>query len=126
MRKKRELLTFDLTPLIDIIFLLLIFFMVFSVFQKDKFVLDINLPISKSAQDETKKKSLSIELNNEFLSYEGMKISFDNFKEQCNSIDHKKTIILSIDKEVKYKKIVDLLDILKEKNLQNISLLVKK
>ncbi|MFT7004282.1 MAG: biopolymer transport protein ExbD [Sulfurimonas sp.] len=126
MRKKREWLTFDLTPLIDIVFLLLIFFMVFSVFKKDEFVLNVDLPNSGAAQKKQKQESLSVELNENFLSFKGKKISFEEFKEECNSLDAKQLLVLSIDKEVKYEKIVHLLDILKEKNLQNISLLVKK
>jgi biopolymer transport protein ExbD len=84
------------------------------------------LPSSQTAQKKEQKKSLSIELNQEYLSYRGKKISFENFKKECKSIDPKQLLVLSIDKEVKYEKIVDLLDILKEKNLQNISLLVQK
>lgn len=126
MRKKREWLTFDLTPLIDIVFLLLIFFMVFSVFKKDEFILNIDLPSSESAQKKQNIEDISIELNSEYLSYKGEKISFENFKRECNYIDPEQLLVLSIDKEVKYKKIVDLLDILKDKNLQNISLLVKR
>lgn len=126
MRKKREWLTFDLTPLIDIVFLLLIFFMVFSVFKKDEFVLNIDLPSSQAAQKKQKQENISIELDHESLSYKGKKITFEDFKKECNYIDPEQSLILSIDKEVKYKKIVDLLDILKEKDLKNISLLVKR
>ncbi len=126
MRKKREWLTFDLTPLIDIVFLLLIFFMVFSVFKKDEFILNIDLPSSQAAEKRQKQENISVELNTESLSFKGQKMTFEDFKKECAYIDPEILLILSIDKEVKYEKIVDLLDILKEKDLQNISLLVKR
>ena len=46
MRKKnkREELVPDLTPLMDIMFLLLIFFIVTSVFRKNEHLLSLNLP----------------------------------------------------------------------------------
>lgn len=126
MRKKRELLTFDLTPLIDIVFLILIFFILFSVYKKDEFVLNVDLPISKTAQKEQKSNDITIELNSESISFQGKKITLENLKVECSHILSNKLIILSIDKDVKYEKIIDLLDIFKTNNLKNISLLVKK
>ena len=40
MKKRYEYLSPDLTPLIDVVFILLIFFIVTSSFKEDKFVLD--------------------------------------------------------------------------------------
>jgi biopolymer transport protein ExbD len=126
LRKRREWITFDLTPLIDIVFLLLIFFMVFSVFKKDDFVLNIDLPSSKEAQIEDQHKNTTIELNNESLSFNGKEVTFDTLRDACSFVDTEELVVLSIDKNVRYEKIVHLLDILKEKRLENISLLVKK
>ena len=39
---------FNLTPLIDVVFLLLIFFLVSTTFQKEEVEMDLNLPQSKS------------------------------------------------------------------------------
>lgn len=126
MRRKREWLTFDLTPLIDIVFLLLIFFMVFSVFKKDEFVLKVDLPSSQAAHKKQREESVTVGLDQEHLSYQGETMTFADFREACDLIDPEQSIILSIDKQVKYEKIVELLDILKEKKLQRISLLVKR
>lgn len=59
--KKKEL-TPDLTPLIDVIFLLLIFFMVSTTFNKNG-GLKIDLPISKISEVEKKYESLSVILS---------------------------------------------------------------
>lgn len=126
MRRKREWITFDLTPLIDIVFLLLIFFMVFSVFKKNETILDINLPQSKVLKEKSLIKNTLIELNTKEVSLNGKKTTFEELALECITIDSKELIVLSIDKDVRYEKIVDLIDILKEKRLENISLLVKK
>ena len=44
--KRREPLTPDLTPLIDVVFILLIFFIVSSVFKKEELALMLSLPVS--------------------------------------------------------------------------------
>lgn len=59
--KKKEL-TPDLTPLIDVIFLLLIFFMVSTTFNKNG-GLKIDLPISKVSETEKKYENLSVLLS---------------------------------------------------------------
>lgn len=126
MRKKREWLTFDLTPLIDIVFLLLIFFMVFSVFKKDEFILNIDLPIANASEEEKNNKKIIIELNEEYLSFNGKKVTFDTLETQCNNFAPNAIVLLSIDKHVVYDKVVKLLNILKAKHIENISLLVKQ
>lgn len=58
-KKKRALLTPDLTPLIDVVFLLLIFFIVSTTFNKYGNI-DIDLPTSTLASEETKDKNLEL------------------------------------------------------------------
>ena len=65
--KKREILTPDITPLIDVVFILLIFFIVSSVFKKDELALVLNLPTSSAKEIELKQKEIIIELNHEKL-----------------------------------------------------------
>ena len=67
--KKREILTPDITPLIDVVFILLIFFIVSSVFKKDELALVLNLPTSSAKEIELKQKEIIIELNHEKLQY---------------------------------------------------------
>ena len=48
-KKKQETVSFQITPMIDMTFLLLIFFMVTSKLSKEQIKLDINLPVARSA-----------------------------------------------------------------------------
>lgn len=126
MRRKREWLAFDLTPLIDIIFLLLIFFMVFSVFKKDKFILNIDLPKASASKIQKNDKKIIIELSQVGLSLNGKKITFEDLEARSETFSKDSIILLSIDKNVIYDRIVRLLNIFKENKIENLSLMVKK
>lgn len=122
--KKREILTPDITPLIDVVFILLIFFIVSSVFKKDELALVLNLPTSSAQEIELKQKEIIIELNEEKLAIYGNETSFEVLEEEIIKIDNKeRNIIFRIDKEVKYEKIVKVLELLQKHELFNISLI---
>ena len=48
--KRRESLSLDLTPVIDVVFILLIFFIVTSVFKKEELALMLDLPTSNAKE----------------------------------------------------------------------------
>ena len=122
--KKREILTPDITPLIDVVFILLIFFIVSSVFKKDELALVLNLPTSSAQEIELKQKELIIELNSDKLAVYGKKITLELLDQEIAAIEDKeKNIIFRIDKEVKYEKIIEVLEILQKHQLFNISLI---
>lgn len=121
--KRREPLNFDLTPLIDVVFILIIFFIVTSAFKEDKSVLSLTLPDSTTQNTTINKKQLSIELNNNSLAFNGKKLDYITLQKELEKvIDKQKPIIVHIDKNVPYKKVVKLLDILQFNNLNNLSL----
>lgn len=122
--KKREILTPDITPLIDVVFILLIFFIVSSVFKKDELALVLNLPTSSAKEIELKQKEVIIELNREKLAIYGKESSIQNLEEEISKIkDKQRNIIFRIDKEVKYERVIEILDLLQKYELFNISLL---
>ncbi len=122
--KKREILTPDITPLIDVVFILLIFFIVSSVFKKDELALVLNLPTSSAQEIELKQKELIIELNSDKLAIYGKEITLELLEQEIAAIEDKeKNIIFRIDKEVKYEKIIEVLEILQKHQLFNISLI---
>ena len=124
--KKREILTPDITPLIDVVFILLIFFIVSSVFKKDELALVLNLPTSSAQEIELKQKELIIELNSDKLAVYGKKITLELLEQEIAAIEDKeKNIIFRIDKEVKYEKIIEILEILQKYQLFNISLITE-
>jgi len=123
MRKKRESLTPDITPLIDIVFILLIFFIVSSVFKKEELALNLQLPSSNVEELEVEVKQINIELSTNNFAYQGKEMSFSQFDfEITKYLDKDKHVIVRIDKDVNYNRIVKVLDILQKNSFDNLSL----
>lgn len=126
-KAKRETLTPELTPLIDVVFLLLIFFMVSSVFKKEELALLLNLPkTEKGKSDNAKTKSVLIELSGDEIALDGKKLELANLDEQLKEISKKSLINLRVDGEVKYNRLVKVLDSLQKNKLENLSLITEK
>ena len=124
--KKREILVPDITPLIDVVFILLIFFIVASVFKKDELALVLNLPSASAQEIKLKEKEIIIELDHEKLAIYGKESSLEFLEEEIKKVEDKqRNIIFRIDKEVKYEKIIEVLGILQKYELFNISLITE-
>lgn len=127
-RRSRELNTPDITPLIDVVFLLLIFFMVSTVFKKDELALLLNLPQTQEGETvEATEDLIIIELSEDELAFNGEVRDFESLSQDLESItDKSRSIELRIDKEVRYDRVVQLLDKLREHELTNLSLITDK
>ena len=125
--KRRESLTPDITPLIDVVFILLIFFIVTSVFKKEELALILNLPGSQAKILEIEQKEVSIELSEEKLAIKGKETTLEELESELQKItDKKRPIIVRIDEAVVYKRIVEILDLLQKYELNNMALVTKK
>ncbi len=121
--KRREHIVPDLTPLIDVIFLILIFFMVSSTFKKEELALLLTLPDAKSASLEVEKEDISIELSKDEVALKGKKVTFEVLDASLVKVeDKKKPINVRIDKDVTYERVVELLDLLNKHGLNNLAL----
>ena len=127
MKKRYEYLSPDLTPLIDVVFILLIFFIVTSSFKSDKFALDLTLPDSSSTQKVINKKQINIEVNKKYLAFMGEKVKLTDLQKHLEKIqDKSKSININIDQDVSYKKVIEVLDILQLNSLNNIAFITKE
>jgi len=125
--KHKEPLAPDLTPLIDVVFILLIFFIVTSVFKKEELALILNLPKAEAKPLEVEREQISIELSQEKLAYKGKEMDITELDEVLSRVeDKKRAVIVRIDEEVMYKKIVGVLDILQKYQLNNLAMVTKK
>ncbi len=125
--KRRETLTPDMTPLIDVVFILLIFFIVTSVFKKEELALLLNLPDSHAQTLEVEKEHITIELSAEKIAYRGKVLTLEALDEALKQVSNKKrAVIVRIDEEVRYKKIIGVLDLLQKYQLNNLSLVTRK
>lgn len=125
--KRRESLGLDLTPVIDVIFILLIFFIVTSVFKKEELALILDLPTSNAKEMEVKQDQVFIELNQNKLAIKGIEVSFESLEDNLKQIkDKNKPVIVKIDKKVEYQRVVKVLDLLQKYDLTNLALVTNE
>jgi biopolymer transport protein ExbD len=121
--KRRETLSPDLTPVIDIVFILLIFFIVSSTFKKKELAFELNLPNSKEASMQIDKKEIVILLNKNKIALKEKEVTWQILENNLKNIkDKTRSVIVKIDKDVKYQRIVILFDLLKKYNLSHLAL----
>jgi biopolymer transport protein ExbD len=126
-RNRREGLAPDLTPLIDIVFLLLIFFLVTSVFRKQELALLLKLPQAEQGKGDDKKlESLTIELSDSEVAVNGQKIAIEELPGWYQKTDPKTLVNLRVGGDVRYDRLVLVLDGLRAHKLDNISLITDK
>ncbi len=126
-RNRREHISPDLTPLIDMVFLLLIFFLVTSVFRKDELALLLKLPQATQGKgDEKKLKDLTIEMSDTELAVNGKKVEIEGLEEWFKKTEPNTLVNLRVDGNVRYQRLVKVLDLLRANKLDNISLITNK
>ncbi|MBR8748621.1 Tol-Pal system protein TolR [Fusobacterium sp. DD29] len=122
-RKKRPIMALDLTPLIDVVFLLIIFFMVSTTFNKYGKI-DIDLPSSKLETPEKQDKSLEVIIDkhqNYFISENGKtrQIDFSSIDQYLKGVNE---VTVSGDKDLKYQTIMDTVTKIKENGITNLGI----
>ena len=122
-KRTRESSAFEMTPLVDVVFLLLIFFMVSSVFKKEELALLLNLPGTEAAEDKKQTKTLVIELDRLQVAVNGTKMMLRDIDGLLNGVENKESPVdLRVDAEVTYSRVMKLIDKLKQYGLTNLSL----
>ena len=125
IKKKRGPLILEMTPLVDIVFLLLIFFLVATTFEDSKTGIKIELPTSTIMElQEVKEIQVLITKNKEIiLNYREngkmveKKVTKKNLKKILSeklSKSKEKNVMISGDKNVDYGNIVKIMTIVKE------------
>ena len=115
----------SLTPMIDVVFLLLIFFMLVARFGVDK-VIDINLPsaLGQSSQYEGAPRLVEIKSGN-IVSLNGTQISLDQLSSKLSKLmpSPNALIILRSSAEANTQDLLDVLLYLKSEKITNVSVL---
>ena len=127
LRKKSSEISLEVTPLIDIVFLLLIFFILNSQFEKLT-SMELNLPKVNSEQlDEINGKNLIIEITAiEEIILNGQKLSEITFNSLNNYIRENfsqfSSAVISADSNTKYKYLVTIMDVLNRNNFETVEI----
>jgi len=124
MAKRTRRIRPDMTPLIDCVFLLLVFFLVTSVFKQDESVLKLILPETQTETKRDTPEGLYIELSETELAFNGQRGTPDELREKAATVQNKKSpVAIKIDKGTTYERIAIVLDILQVEKLYNIQLI---
>ena len=118
---------FNMSSMTDVVFLLLIFFMIASTLAKNLNTIDVKLPQAKGKSENRENISVSIDSKNRFY-IDGEFVSKRNIKDELItklSKSNKRVVILRSDSKVPIKEIVYVMDIA-NKNSIKVVLAVKE
>ena len=128
-KREEDNFVMEMTPLIDVVFLLIIFFMVSTVFVDFSRRMEINLPSSKSSIIDEKPKTLEIEMSKDkkiFLA--GKPVTLLGLEQILRKLDEKgkkQTAIISADKVLPYGEVIQVMGLLQKAGIPDISVAVK-
>jgi len=126
--ENEENFSFDLTPLVDVVFLLLIFFMVSTVFVDFKRQMDISLPSSKSSVSSEVKEPVKVELTvDKQIFLNGEKVTLEEFESALLKISVSKNnaAVIRADKNLPYGNVIKIMGILQSAQILEIGVAVK-
>ena len=127
LRKKNTELSLEVTPLIDIVFLLLIFFVLNSQFEKLT-TMELSLPKVNSNQlNELANENLIIEINSaEEVILNGKRLSEFSYTSLndfiINNYPENKKAVISADSDTKYQYLVTVMDVLNKNNFESVEI----
>ena len=122
-KPKKKNSTLNLAPMIDIVFLLLIFFLVSSTLQGEEALYNITVPDSSIGSSQNQEKiSLFLDKDNNIY-YNERQYSKDDISNLINKIKKKeqKSVKIYADKKSNFEAVVFLIENLKENSFKNIS-----
>jgi len=115
----------NVVPFIDIVLVLLVIVLATSTFVNNK-TIQIDLP-SASTKKQEDKKNIIIAIDKDGKYYFNQdELSLDEVKKKLSDLDAKKdTVSLHTDKKTDFHYFVDVIDFMKEKGFENISIVTK-
>ena len=128
MKETEEEASISLTSLIDVIFLLLIFFMVTTTIIDPSKRLDLQLPEAKAASDDAKSIPVTIEMGeNKEIFLNGKKVDVDLLESRLLTLSRegKKTAIIRADRRLDYGYVVAVLGICRAGGFLDIGIAVR-
>jgi len=126
--ENEENFSLDLTPLVDVVFLLLIFFMVSTVFVDFKRQMDISLPSSKSSSPSETLEPIKVELTvDEQIFLNGEKVKIEELELALSQISSSQnnSAIIRADKNLPYGNVIKVMGILQTAQILDIGVAVK-
>ena len=116
----------DLTPIVDVVFNLLIFFALSLNFSQITSSINIKLPKAKSSEIVTEKQVVvSIEKGNKiYINYK--KLFIDQNPNYLNDISKDKVVVIKADEGIDHGFVVQVMDLIKRSGFNKLGIAVKK
>ncbi|MBP5509482.1 MAG: biopolymer transporter ExbD [Kiritimatiellae bacterium] len=130
-RKKSALPAFQLTAMMDVIFLLLCFFITTSVFSQGEYEVSITLPTAKSDKIPERLPGeiiLNIDVDGK-ITLNQQELSIDVLREKLKKISSfypGQPIVLRADKDTKYENLMRVIDTCRQADIWNFSLATRE
>ena len=128
-REEEDSFAMDMTPLIDVVFLLIIFFMVSTVFVDFSRKMDINLPTSQSSIVDETPKTIEIQMSKDKkITLAGKSITILGLEQALVKLDvksKKQTAVIRADKILPYGDVIEVMGLLQKAGVLDISVAVK-
>ena len=125
-KEEKELISINITPLIDIVFLLLVFFMLATSFIQ-KSTIEVNLSSEKTTEVDNKKNNVVLILNKKGLIYLNNKlINISNIKNEISNIvkkNPKYSVLIKSHKKIPVQKVIRLIEEVRLAGTDNIKLI---
>lgn len=117
--------TFDMSSMMDMIFILLIFVMISVSFTKELYKIELDIPSSKIANKlDTLDKPIFIDVySRERIQMDKIDTSLDTLIQHSkDGYFQKKNVHLNIEKKVPYEVFIQIVDLLKQGNIEKLNL----
>jgi len=128
-RKRKSIEVIDMIPMIDMVFLLLIFFALTSTFEVQR-VMEMNLPTAATGERLQKKKTLTlnIKINGQIL-LENTAVELPDLQSALSEVVKESsgvTLVIKGDAQVPHGKVVEIMDLSNAAGVEKILITVKK
>ena len=115
-RRRRSGVALEITPLVDVVFLLLIFFLLTATYVKNP-NLDINLPKASLKQANSQKTDLAVAVNEKGeLRFNGEDVSLEKLEGVLRAEyaqDSESIVVIQADKSSRHGRVVEVMDLAK-------------
>ncbi len=130
--RRRDEFGIDLMPLIDVVFLLLIFFLITTSFTRprEEREIEVNLPSGVTGSEASSEEPVELVVTSEGdVRFEGEAPAGNTLEEQLKTLKEERpeaAIMLRGDTEAAHGKVVETLDAIKASGFQKVNLVIKK
>jgi len=116
----------NVIPFIDIMLVLLAIVLTTATFiAQDKISLELPEAENSNAQVDKDPFKIAVNKDGEYY-YQDALIDLDTLKAELNSLKSDKPIILRVDKSVRFERFIEIIDVLKSYNLNNLSIATRQ